>query len=149
MSDFKPSFDQAYAYYAYRLPIERLARRDTLNVRCPFHEDRNPSLSLNLALGLWNCHSCGASGGMLDFERKMMAVDSETAWSEIYRITGMEPPKRESKLVKAYDYVDVQGKLLYQKLRYEPKRFRAAPAGRQKRLVVQPERREEGALPTA
>ena len=123
MPEFKPSFDQAYAYYSYRLPLERLARRDSLNVHCPFHEDRNPSLSLNLAHGLWNCHSCGASGGMLDFERKMMGSDVETAWAQIYKITGMEPPKVTRTLVKTYDYTDVQGKLLYQKLRYEPKDF--------------------------
>ena len=31
-------------------------------VRCPFHGDRNPSLSLNLSKGLWKCHSCGKGG---------------------------------------------------------------------------------------
>ena len=31
-------------------------------VRCPFHGDRNPSLSLNLSKGLWKCHSCGKAG---------------------------------------------------------------------------------------
>jgi RecA-family ATPase len=123
MSEFKPTFDQAYAYYAYRLPMERLPKRDSINVHCPFHKDENPSLSLNLAKGLWNCHSCNASGGMLDFERKMMATDVETSWAQIYRITGMEPPKITHKLVKVYEYTDVTGKLLYQKLRYEPKDF--------------------------
>jgi RecA-family ATPase len=123
MSEFKPTFDQAYAYYAYRLPMERLPKRDSVNAHCPFHKDENPSLSLNLAKGIWNCHSCNASGGMLDFERKMMATDVETSWAQIYRITGMEPPKITHKLVKVYDYTDVTGKLLYQKLRYEPKDF--------------------------
>ena len=67
-----------------------------------------------------------------------MATDTETAWSEIYRIIGMEPPKHDRKLVKVYDYTDVAGKLLYQKLRYEPKQFsqrqpdgpRTAPSSR-------------------
>ena len=123
MNEFKFTFDQTYDYFAYRLPMERLAKRDALNVRCPFHEDKNPSMSLNLAKGVWNCHSCGKSGGMLDFERAMMGTDTETAWSEIYRITGMEPPKHDRKLVKIYDYMDVAGKVIYQKLRYEPKQF--------------------------
>ena len=123
MNEFQPTFDQTYAYFAYRLPTERLTKRDALNVRCPFHEDKNPSMSLNLAKAVWNCHSCGRSGGILDFERAMMATDTETAWSEIYRIIGMEPPKHDRKLVKVYDYTDVAGKLLYQKLRYEPKQF--------------------------
>jgi putative DNA primase/helicase len=123
MFEFQPTFDQIYAYFSYRMPVERLPKRDALNVHCPFHEDRNPSMSLNLAKGLWNCHSCGKSGGILDFERAMMSTDAETAWSEIYRIMGMEPPKHDRKLVKIYDYVDVTGKTLYQKLRYEPKSF--------------------------
>ncbi len=123
MTDFRPTFDQAYAYFAYRLPLEHLAKRDSLNVRCPFHEDKHPSMSLNLAKGVWNCRSCNLSGGMLDFERQMMHSDPEVAWAEIYRITGMEPPKVSRKLAKVYDYTDVTGRLLYQKLRYEPKDF--------------------------
>jgi hypothetical protein len=123
MFEFKPTFDQVYAYFSYRLPMERLTKRDALSVHCPFHEDKNPSMSLNLAKGIWNCHSCGKAGGVLDFERMMMATDSETAWSEIYRIMGMERPKTSRTLVKVYDYTDVTGKVLYQKLRYEPKEF--------------------------
>jgi hypothetical protein len=123
MNELKFTFDQVYDYFAYRLPMERLAKRDAVSAHCPFHEDKNPSISLNLAKGVWNCHSCGKSGGMLDFERAMMGTDSETAWSEIYRIIGIEPPKHDRKLVKVYEYTDVAGKLLYQKLRYEPKQF--------------------------
>jgi 5S rRNA maturation endonuclease (ribonuclease M5) len=123
MFEFQPNFDQAYAYFSYRLPLERLAKHDAQNVRCPFHGDAHASMSLNLAKGIFNCHTCDAHGGMLEFERRMMGTDTETAWSEIYRITGMEPPKVTRKLVKTYDYLDVQGKLLYQKLRYEPKDF--------------------------
>ena len=123
MAEFQPNFDQLYRYFSYRMPLEQLPKRDSLNVHCPFHEDKHPSMSLNLVKGVWNCRSCARSGGVLDFERTMMATDSETAWSEIYRITGMEQPKRDRRLVKVYEYTDVAGKLLYQKLRYEPKDF--------------------------
>ena len=123
VSEFQPNFDQIYAYFSYRLPLERLPKRDALTVRCPFHDDKHPSLSLNLAKGVWNCHSCGQSGGMLDFEQRMMGPDPEKAWAEIYRITGMEPPKFIRKLTATYSYTDVAGKVLYQKLRYEPKEF--------------------------
>jgi len=33
-------------------------------VRCPFHEDRVPSLSLELDKGVWLCFSCGKRGGI-------------------------------------------------------------------------------------
>ena len=123
MPEFKPTYDQTYAYFSYRLPMERLPKRDSLMVHCPFHADKNPSMSLNLGKAVWNCHSCDQSGGMLDFERKMMGSDPEKAWAEIYRITGMEPPKVSRKLTATYDYTDVSGKVLYQKLRYDPKEF--------------------------
>ena len=35
------------------------------NVRCCFHNDRNPSLSINLKSGGFFCHACGAKGGDL------------------------------------------------------------------------------------
>ena len=31
-------------------------------VHCPFHEDRNESMSVETEDGLYNCHTCGASG---------------------------------------------------------------------------------------
>ena len=27
---------------------------------CPFHEDKNPSLSVNTSTNLWQCFGCGA-----------------------------------------------------------------------------------------
>ena len=36
-------------------------------VRCPFHDDRNPSLSLNLSKGLWKCHSCDKGGDAVNW----------------------------------------------------------------------------------
>lgn len=37
-------------------------------MRCPFHPDRGPSLSLDLARGLWRCHgACQRGGGLRDF----------------------------------------------------------------------------------
>jgi DNA primase len=29
---------------------------------CPFHADKNPSLSINTAKNLWQCFGCGAAG---------------------------------------------------------------------------------------
>lgn len=33
------------------------------SVRCPFHDDHSPSLSINLVHGGFQCHGCGAKGG--------------------------------------------------------------------------------------
>jgi len=34
---------------------------------CPFHADKNPSLSLNDEKGLFNCFGCSAKGNIIDF----------------------------------------------------------------------------------
>lgn len=37
-------------------------RGENAMLRCPLHEDRTPSLSVNLNTGLWVCFSCGEKG---------------------------------------------------------------------------------------
>ena len=39
-------------------------RNQNAVVRCPFHDDRLPSLSIDLDRGLWICFGCGLRGGL-------------------------------------------------------------------------------------
>jgi len=34
---------------------------------CPFHDDSNPSLSINPTKNLWQCFGCGAAGDVIRF----------------------------------------------------------------------------------
>lgn len=34
---------------------------------CPFHEERNPSFSVNAKKGLWHCFGCNRGGDVFDF----------------------------------------------------------------------------------
>jgi DNA primase len=34
---------------------------------CPFHADKNPSLSINPVKNLWQCFGCGAAGDAIRF----------------------------------------------------------------------------------
>ena len=34
---------------------------------CPFHDDTNPSLSVNPSENLWQCFGCGAAGDVIRF----------------------------------------------------------------------------------
>lgn len=47
-----------------RLGRSRLRANGELPFRCPFHDDRSPSFSVNVSKGVYNCQSehCGASG---------------------------------------------------------------------------------------
>ena len=37
---------------------------------CPFHDDHNPSLSVNREKGVWHCFGCGKSGDLAAFVKE-------------------------------------------------------------------------------
>jgi len=41
------------------------------SARCPFHDDRNPSFSVNVEKKVFQCFACGAKGDLLDFVARM------------------------------------------------------------------------------
>ncbi len=124
------TFDQAHAFFSYRLGDPTLPMRDSIMCRCPFHGDRTASMSVNLGKGgLWNCHACNVGGGIYDFETQMFpGRTTDEAWEQIYRITGATPTHTASqrklgKLEASYPYLDEDGNTLYEKQRYEGKVF--------------------------
>ena len=100
-----------------------LARNEgkTSSIKCPSHDDKSPSLSvMPPAIGDdWlriKCHG-GCSTDQILSAGKLSRKD-------------LAPPKTVvlkpalGPIVKAYDYVDETGRLLFQVCRYEPKDFR-------------------------
>lgn len=57
--------------FARYLDLAPLAGRSAGRVRCIFHEERTPSLSVDLARGLFHCFGCGAQGGVRAFLRRV------------------------------------------------------------------------------
>ena len=49
--------------------------------KCPFHDDKNPSLNLSIKEGLWlwNCFGCGAGGTVIDFVMRYEQKDFKEA----------------------------------------------------------------------
>ena len=96
---------------------------------CPFHNDTDPSLSINPETGQYFCHGCGKKGDLFHFYGKINDLDTRRDFGKIlsgiasdFGIQGAEKPK--ARMIKAYDYTDEQGNLLYQVCRMEPKDFR-------------------------
>lgn len=56
----------------------------SIQYRCPFHDDRSPSLSVSIATGGWKCHaaSCGESGDVFSAWQKTKGRDFKTALRE-------------------------------------------------------------------
>lgn len=68
---------------AERLGLELHRRGRQLLVRCPFHEDRHPSLRLDLRKGLWHCFPCGAGGDGITLVMRLRGVSFADAVREV------------------------------------------------------------------
>src|SRR5689334_20506163 len=78
------------AFYASE-GVEFRGRR----ARCPFHEDRTPSLSIDFDRGLFNCRPCGFGGDPVSFLQRRRSLTAEQAIAELRRRYGTPaPPKR-------------------------------------------------------
>jgi DNA primase len=47
--------------------------------RCPFHDDQNPSFSVNAVEKLYHCFTCGAGGDLIRFVRETEGLDFASA----------------------------------------------------------------------
>lgn len=90
------------AFYRKELVGLKNGRGDEATALCPFHEETNPSFSVNLKSGLYNCFGCGAKGNIFNFYQNRHDCDFKAALHELARIAGIEPkakaPKRSFSL---------------------------------------------------
>ncbi len=112
------SFEGFYSKY---FDGHRVLQNGEWQVLCPFHEDKNPSMTVNPKTGLFNCFACGAKGGFIDFYMKQHGVDFSAAIKKMCADAGIH--EQNPQIVKTYDYTDHNGKLITQTVRYEPKKF--------------------------
>lgn len=57
---------------------------------CPFHDDRNPSMTINPELGRYKCWSCGASGDIFNWVMEIQKVDFAEALRQLADQAGVE-----------------------------------------------------------
>jgi putative DNA primase/helicase len=61
---------------------------------CPFHDDTQPSLSVDLTRGLFRCFGCGAKGDVFNFFMRRHGCDFKAALHELARLAGLDPETR-------------------------------------------------------
>jgi AAA domain/CHC2 zinc finger len=112
--------EQVRRYFETRLPNYKWNGRPQTSARCPFHDDSTASFSINSDEGVWACHAGCGSGGILDFEQKLLDCDHGTAKSNVATLLGMTfGPEPEA----TYIYRDALRKVVFRKLRYPGKTF--------------------------
>lgn len=60
--------------------------------RCPWHEDKTPSLSVDRGKGLYNCFGCGESGDIFTLVEKMKGFDFKESVSFLKTFSGKNRP---------------------------------------------------------
>lgn len=60
----------------YGIKIGRRKAAKQVMVLCPFHDDREPSLSINTEANIYNCFGCRVSGSVIRFVEQMDQISS-------------------------------------------------------------------------
>lgn len=60
--------------------------------RCPFHDDRSPSMSVNPQLGIYKCFACGAGGDVFKFIMEHEKQDFKSAVQWVAEVSGFPLP---------------------------------------------------------
>jgi DNA primase len=77
-----------------RTPLRRVGARWT--GRCPFHEERTPSFSVNPTDKLYYCFGCGKGGDVISFVRESEALDFTEAVEWLAARAGVEVEYEEA-----------------------------------------------------
>ncbi len=79
--------------------------RGQLSSRCPFHDDKENSFSVNLKTGKWKCFAEDDKGNFTSFYAKIYGIDTKEAYKEILKKYGKfnDPEKKpKSRGFKSY-----------------------------------------------
>ena len=121
--------DYTKLYSAYIPSIKNIGN-EQMSALCPFHDDRNPSLSINKTTGLFHCFGCGQEGNIYDFYASINNLDTKSDFPKILNGIAQEfgipdsTRKEKPKVIARYDYKDESGNLLYQIEKFKPKSFK-------------------------
>ena len=57
--------------------IEEHGRGDQIKIICPFHDEHNPTCSINIERNIFRCFACHTSGNLLEFICQMEDLDPQ------------------------------------------------------------------------
>ena len=66
-------------------------------MRCPFHDDDTPSLSVTPEKGLWRCFGCGEGGDAITFLQRSRGLEFGEAADVWRQMSGEEPKHRKTR----------------------------------------------------
>lgn len=86
-----------YSEFVHEARIDR----NQLTGRCPFHDDKSASFSVNLTNGKWHCFTEDISGNLTSFYAKHYGIDTQEAYKRICAKYGKEEQAEKSRKKEA------------------------------------------------
>jgi putative DNA primase/helicase len=84
------------AFYLDELQNLKPTSGDNHQALCPFHDDKNPSLSVNFKTGLFKCFACEAQGDVFEFYMRRHGVEFKEALAELGQRAGVAPETKNT-----------------------------------------------------
>jgi DNA primase len=115
-----------------RVPLKKTGKN--YSARCPFHEEKTPSFSVNPDKQFYYCFGCGAGGNAVGFIMDYERQDFPSAVDNLAHIAGLEVPREElspQQQVKQerrktiYDLMEQVSAYYQKQLRVDPQSQRA------------------------
>ena len=93
---------------------------------CPFHQDKNPSLSVNTSSGLYNCFACKKSGDVFTFRMEKENIDFSTTLKRFATELNIAGNGNGDlgPMENAYTYRNAEGNISFQACRFPNKEMR-------------------------
>lgn len=110
------------SFYQRHIPKFDANGKTEVQCLCPFHEDKNPSLSVNLEKGVFKCFGCGEQGGVVKFIQLRYGLDKKEALRKIKEderiksdpeLASGRKPKSETRNPKSVHHTLDQVKLIH------------------------------------
>lgn len=99
-------------------------KNDEYKIRCPYHDDPDPSLNFNLGKNTFHCFGCGAKGTIRKLVKELSGTSESESIQQQARALGYEPAFEPNSDAEAeYRYTDRDGEMLYRVLRLPGKQF--------------------------
>lgn len=80
--------------------IEVIKNGDSYKALCPFHDDRDPSLSIKRDRNIYKCFSCNNSGDVFNFVKEYENINFEEAVCKVGELIGIPVKKNTYKNTK-------------------------------------------------
>jgi hypothetical protein len=100
-------------FYSKYVEIPSRNGTEEVTVKCCFHEDKNPSMSLNLKTGLYSCHGCDAKGDIFTMLKDKEGLKFSDALKYLAEQVGLfsdspRPARKPESVAEPTQFVDAK-----------------------------------------